>query len=106
VSCINFEDPSGGQVQLNFDTDPIPGTGATIKSSFDYRVTSPRNAVNGGTANVYWVSASGGTLIAEWNFIGGHDPSLTVKRFGVISHGKFTPIKVLPTLNPDAGITW
>ena len=106
VSCINFEEPSGGQSQFNFDTDPIPGTGAAIKSVFDYRVTSLKNVVNVGSANVYWVSASGGTLIGEWNFVGGHRPSLTTPHFGAISHGKFTPFKVPANLLNATAIAW
>jgi hypothetical protein len=73
---------------VDFDTYPLVTGG---QPTLNYRATIlPENKTSGLNASVLWVSPSADTLIVTW---GG--PGLTPatgSHFGVISHGKFTPL--------------
>ena len=103
VSCTNYAELKTGPSRwmASFDTDPLPpGAAAAIKPRFDYQVTSPLSQsgqplAGGADTSLLWVSPSGDTLIGVWHFIASRPPATGV-HFGVISHGKFTPL-MLPS---------
>jgi hypothetical protein len=104
ISCPNLKALSSPRYRIDFDTVPVPGTGTAITPRLDYRVTSPEQPLANGKApiigaasSILWVSASGSALIGEWSFVG-DSPPLTTPHFGVISQGKFTPLKVPASL--------
>jgi hypothetical protein len=91
LSCVTYVAPSATPGQLNFDTYPLtPG----LKGTLDYRVVIPPESRPGGSSfNILYVSPSAGTLIVNWG--NGGDLSPPKKGyFGVISHGKFTPLPI------------
>jgi hypothetical protein len=103
VTCTNYAElksaPTGWMA--SFVTDPLPPrTAADIRPRFNYRVTSPldqngKPLAGGADTSLQWVSPSGDTLIVQWHYIASRPPATGV-HFGVISPGKFTPLK-LPT---------
>jgi hypothetical protein len=115
VTCTNYDELKSGASRwmASFVTDPLPpGAGASIKPRFDYQVKSPldqngKPLAEGADTSLLWVSPSGDTLIAEWHYIGSRPPATGV-HVGVISHGKFTPLRLPPSLaNAQPGeIAW
>jgi hypothetical protein len=103
VSCTNYEETPTSR-EVNFDVDPLPaGTAAGIKPRFDYQVTMPlptkptilRTVGNDG---VLWVSPSGDTLIGAWSFGSSSPDDASAQHVGVISDGKFTPLRIPASL--------
>ena len=92
ISCLTWDMPAKTPGQVDFDTYSLVTGG---QPRLDYQATIlPENKSSGLNADVLWVSPSGDTLIVAW---GG--PSLTVatdSHFGVIKHGKFTPLPLQP----------
>ncbi len=92
ISCLTWDMPATTPGHVDFDTYPLlTGRPPTL----NYRATIlPENKTGGLDASVLWVSPSADTLIVTW---GG--PGLkpaTGSHFGVISHGKFTPLPLQP----------
>jgi hypothetical protein len=92
ISCLTWDMPATTPGHVDFDTYPLV-TGR--KPALNYRATIPPENKSGGlNASVLWVSPSADTLIVTW---GG--PGLKPaagSRFGVVSHGKFTPLPLQP----------
>ena len=92
ISCMTWDMPAKTPGHVDFDTYPLV-TGR--QPVLNYRATIlPENKTGGLNAGVLWVSPSADTLIVTW---GG--PGLkpaTGSHFGVISHGKFTPLPLQP----------
>ena len=88
ISCLTWDMPANTPGHVDFDTYPLVTGG---QPTLNYRATIlPENKTGGLNASVLWVSPSADTLIVTW---GG--PGLkpaTGSHFGVISHGKFTPL--------------
>ena len=105
VSCTNYAELKTGPSRwmASFDTDPLPpGAAAAIKPRFDYQVTSPlgqngKPLAGGADMSLLWASPSGDTLIGQWHYIASRPPATGV-HFGVISHGKFTPLRLPSSL--------
>jgi hypothetical protein len=92
ISCLTYDMPAKTPGHVDFDTYPlVPGRQPVL----NYRATIlPENKTGGLSASVLWASPSADTFIVAW---GG--PSLTPatdSHFGVISHGKFTPLPLQP----------
>jgi hypothetical protein len=92
ISCLTWDMPAKTPGHVDFDTYPLE-TGRP--PTLNYRATIlPENKTGGLDASVLWVSPSADTLIVTW---GG--PGLKPaagSHFGVISHGKFTPLPLEP----------
>jgi hypothetical protein len=92
ISCLTWDISATTPGHVDFDTYPLM-TGR--KPALNYRATIlPENESGGLNASVLWVSPSADTLIVTW---GG--PGLrpaTGSQFGVVSHGKFTPLPLQP----------
>jgi hypothetical protein len=92
ISCLTWDMPATTPGHVDFDSYPLV-TGR--KPTLNYRATIlPENKSGGLNASVLWVSPSADTLIVTW---GG--PGLkpaTGSQFGVVSHGKFTPLPLQP----------
>ena len=88
INCMTWDMPAETLGHVDFDTYPLV---AGRQPTLDYRGTIlPENQTGGLDANVLWVSPSADTLIVYWGGPG-LKPS-TGAHFGVISHGKFTPL--------------
>jgi len=88
VSCVTWVMPYASPGHVDFDTYPLV---AGRRPTLDYRGTIlPEKQTGGLDAGVLWVSPSADTLIVDWGGPG-LKPS-TGAHFGVISHGKFTPL--------------
>jgi hypothetical protein len=116
VNCTNYAELKTGPSRwmASFDTDPLPsGTAVGIKPRFDYKVTSPlgkngKPLAGGADASLLWASPSGDTLIGQWHYTDSRLPVTNSAHFGVISHGKFTPLRLpssLATAQPGQ-IAW
>ena len=88
---------------LSVLTDPLPpGTAVTAKARADYQVTiGAKKFVP--TAQILWISPSGGTVIGQWAVEEWPDVAKGAKRaapmelnVGAMSHGKFTPLRFPP----------
>ena len=92
ISCLTWDMPAKTPGHVDFDTYPLV---TDRQPTLNYRATIlPENKTGGLNASVLWVSPSADTLIVTW---GG--PGLkpaTGSHFGVISHGKFIPLPLLP----------
>jgi hypothetical protein len=92
ISCLTWDMPAKTPGHVDFDTYPlVPGRQPVL----NYRATIlPEDKTGGLDASVLWASPSADTFIVAW---GG--PGLkpaTDSHFGVISHGKFTPLPLQP----------
>ncbi len=88
ISCLTWDMPAKTPGHVDFDTYPLV-TGR--QPTLNYRAMIPPEDTTGGLdASVLWVSPSADTLIVAWGGPG-LKPS-TGAHFGVISHGKFTPL--------------
>jgi hypothetical protein len=92
ISCLTWDMPAKTPGHVDFDTYPL-ATGRP--PTLNYRATiPPENKTGGLNASVLWVSPSADTLIVTWGGPG-LEPA-TGSHFGVISHGKFTPLPLQP----------
>jgi hypothetical protein len=111
VSCTNYA-ITGISRQVIFDTDPLPaGTAAGLKPRSDYQVTMPVPAKPTilrtlGNAGVLWVSPSGDTLIGAWSFGSSTPDDASAQHVGVISDGKFTPLRIPASLVTSTDIAF
>jgi hypothetical protein len=88
VSCVTIVMTDAAPGHVDFDTYPLV---AGRQPTLDYRGTIlPEKQTGGFDGGVLWVSPSADTLIVDWGGPG-LKPS-TGAHFGVISHGKFTPL--------------
>jgi hypothetical protein len=88
ISCTTAVVPYATPGHVDFDTYPLV---AGPQPTLDYRGTIlPEKQTGGFDADVLWVSPSADTLIVAWGGPG-LKPS-NGSHFGVISHGKFTPL--------------
>ncbi len=105
ASCTNYDELKSGASRwmASFVTDPLPpGAAAAFQPRFDYQVTSPvdkngKPLAGGADTSLLWVNPSGDTLIAQWHYIAARPPATGV-HVGVISHGKFTPLRLPSSL--------
>jgi hypothetical protein len=112
VSCATVSQPGGTPPGGNkspldwavtFSTyDLAAGTTAARQGTIAYQVTrqEPGPAGSSGGGGLVWVSPSGGTLIGAWGIGAGTSASDVPLYVGVISKGKFTPLRL------PAGFTW
>ena len=87
---------------LSFHTYPLAAsTTATAQGTIDYQVTYTNKGRY--IPEVLWTSPSGGTIIgALFPYTGGPPPIASGLRIGVISHGKFTPLRIPASLAASA----
>jgi len=87
---------------LSFHTYPLTAsTTATAPGTIDYQVTYTNKGRY--IPEVLWTSPSGNTLIgALFPYAGGPPPVASGLRIGVISHGKFTPLRIPASLAASA----
>jgi hypothetical protein len=83
---------------LSFHTYPLTAsTTATAQGTIDYQVTYTNKGRY--IPEVVWTSPSGDTLIgALFPYVGGSPVAVYGPRIGVISHGKFTPLRLAASL--------
>jgi hypothetical protein len=83
---------------LSFHTYPLTAsTTATAQGTIDYQVTYTNKGLY--IPKVLWTSPSGGTMIgALFPYGGGSPVAVDGPRIGVISHGKFTPLRLSASL--------
>jgi hypothetical protein len=92
ISCLTWDMPATTPGHVDFDTYPLV-TGR--KPTLNYRATiPPENESSGLSASVLWVSPSADTLIVTWGGPGLRPAAGS--QFGVVSHGKFTPLPLQP----------
>jgi hypothetical protein len=87
-----------GQVDhMSFHTYPLAAsTTATTRGTIDYDVSYTGKGRY--SPEVLWTSASGGTLIGALFPVDGSSPAPYGPRIGVISQGKFTPLRLAASL--------
>lgn len=88
IACANFTPPFAPPGHVDFSTAPLAGVPDTVA----YQVEMPPGESTGEADYVLWVSPSGGTLLVAWKL--GTQPA----RFGVVSHGTFTPLPHAATI--------
>lgn len=104
LTCLTINMPQKSPGSLGFGTAPLTArTPASVKPTISYRAgIPPENKTGGVAASILWVSPSAGTLIVEWEPGGNLSPHK--QYFGVVSHGKFTPLRIPASLmNPTTG---
>jgi hypothetical protein len=107
ISCVTFTMPYATDGHLYFGTAPLTaGTPANVKPTVDYRATMPPEKKTGGiNVGIVWISPSAGTLIVQWIPGGTLSPGHHMY-FGVVSHGKFIPLRVPASLATSAGVAF
>lgn len=100
ISCTVEDSVPTNLSRISFHTDPLPAP-AVFKARVDYQVTVSKMFV--GPLAVLWMSPSNDTRIGVWDTSGGPTHARATLYIGVISHGKFTPLK-LPTSLHSTGI--
>jgi hypothetical protein len=96
---------------LSFLTYPLTtGTAVAGKARVDYQVTQmTKKGVS--TLQVLWISPSGDAIVGAWTTYakGTLEDAPNGLHIGVMSHGKFTPLRFPPGFDQEAGvatITW
>lgn len=103
ITCTTFTTTAGGADRIGFITQPLAaGVTAASPARLDYQVTWPPRLVSrlinpGGDAGVLWVSPSAGTLIVK-SVPGGNLSPPKDAYFGVVSDGKYTPLRIPESL--------
>jgi hypothetical protein len=88
---------SGSTDHVAFHTYPLAASTTATAPGTDYQVTYTGEGLY--IPQVLWTSASGGTIIgALFPYVGGSPVATNGLRIGVISDGKFTPLKVPESL--------
>ena len=88
ISCLTWVMPSASRGHVDFDTYPLV---AGRQPTLVYRATIlPEKQTGGLNAGVLWASPSGDALIVDWG--GPGLKSANGSHFGLVSHGKFTPL--------------
>ena len=95
MGCLAQSGP-GTDPDLNFLTYPLkPSTAAAAKGTLQYQITdAAKKRVD--ESYVLWISPSGSSLIGVWNLYvkgGAFVDSPNGTHVGVMSHGKFTPLR-------------
>jgi hypothetical protein len=110
ANATSFSCPTGinkpSAETFRFFSYPVAaGTTATVTSGLAYQVTLPKSQ-GIYLAEVLWTSPSSGTLIGGFFPFG---PSAAAvangPRIGVMSHGRFTPLRLPPGVNLTLGAT-
>jgi hypothetical protein len=104
ITCLTIAMPYATAGHIDFGTVPLtPGTPAGVKPRIDYQVTIPPEKQTGGIAvGILWVSPSADKLIIQWQPGGNLSPHK--QYLGVVSHGKFTPLRIPASLmTPTTG---
>jgi hypothetical protein len=104
ITCTTFATTATGVGRIDIITQPLAaGATAASQARLDYQVTWPSRLVNGklvnpgGDAGVLWASPSAGTLIVE-SVPGGNLSPPKDAYFGVVSNGKYTPLRIPKSL--------
>jgi hypothetical protein len=99
--------PGGGIVKTRYAWRLVWGTyetsaPKTARILYKFTAHATENAAWGSSASVQWVDGSGSTMIIAWSI------ASQVTHFGVISHGKLTPLPSPPgiTLGTPPEIAW
>jgi hypothetical protein len=108
--CLAVTGP-GTDPNLSFVTYPLT-TGATVakRARVDYQVAQmAKKGVS--TQQVLWISPSGDAIVGAWTIYakGTLEDAPNGLHIGVMSHGKFTPLRFPPGFDREAGvatITW
>lgn len=88
ISCLTWVMPSASPGHVDFNTYPLV---AGRQPALVYRATIlPEKQTGGLSAGVLWASPSGDALLADWGGPGLKPASGS--HFGVVSHGRFTPL--------------
>jgi hypothetical protein len=100
ISCLTWDMPANTPGHVDFDTYPLaPGRQPVL----NYRATIlPENKTGGLNASVVWASPSADTFIVAWG--GPGLKAATDSHFGVVSHGKFTPLPLQPNRTALLGL--
>jgi hypothetical protein len=100
ITCVTEDNLAHGVDRVRFLTVPFSaGTTPATQPALDYQTTWPHSV--GGNADVLWLSPSADTLIAETVTGGVFSPPGTV-HVGVVSHGKFTPLRLPKSLTASS----
>jgi hypothetical protein len=100
VTCVT----DYGSERLSFVTEPLAaGTTASTKPTVVYQATASQVIVGGWLeTNFLWVSPSADAFIVQWT-AGGSGLSLPNRAYsGVVSHGKFTPLRIPKSITLSA----
>jgi hypothetical protein len=81
---------------LTYPTSAAADRGGAPVVDYQLRVPAPTRPLSSGSP--LWADPSGTALLAEWSLGGTH--------FGVLSHGRFTPLPVPPAADPVTAIAW
>jgi hypothetical protein len=100
ITCVLGQPQSAGEI-LSFLTYPLtPSTNVAAAGRIDYEVALPKEK-GLYIPEVLWASPSGGTLIGALSpDLGSAAAVANGLHIGVISHGKFTPLRLPPDLLP------
>jgi hypothetical protein len=109
ITCVAEDELAHAVDRIRFLTEPFSaGTTPSAKERLDYQVTWPPTKVNGklenlgGSADVLWLSPSADTLIVD--SVAGLLSPLGPPHFGVVSHGKYTPLRLPASLDSPGGM--
>lgn len=105
ITCVALASLANAVDRVRFLAEPLTAAPtAASQASVDYQVTWPPQKLKngklsnpGGDADILWVSPSAGTLIVE-SVPGGNLSPPTAAYFGVVSHGKYTPLQMSKSL--------
>lgn len=105
ISCMTFAAQAHGVDVVDFLTQPLTaGATPASKAALDYRLTWPPHRLAdgklsnpGGVAGLLWISPSAGTLVVE-SVPGGNLSPPKSAYFGVVSHGRYTPLPLPKSL--------
>ena len=104
--CSAITGPVADQ-NLSFLTDPLAsGTAVTPKATIDYQI---KNMAKTGVSeqHILWISPSGDAVVGAWALAapGTYVDEPNGLHVGVMSHGKFTPLRFPPGFDQQAVIT-
>ena len=96
ITCVTDIGPGS----LSFDTEPLAtGTTGNDRPSVAYQAKGAQVEMGGWLETDFlWVSPSADAFIVQWVFGGSELVLPTNARSGVISHGKFTPLRISKSL--------
>jgi hypothetical protein len=100
ISCTVEDSLPPNLGRVSFHTDPLPAA-ATVQPRVNYQVVAAKMFV--GPLGILWINPSSDTFIGVWDTSGGPTHARATLYIGVISHGKFTPLK-LPTSLHSTGV--
>jgi hypothetical protein len=112
IRCVQVL-PAYGPKKINWDVRWVAfrvGAPGFYHVRSEVSVSAPPSPLMGLGVDTLWDSADGATMLVDW-FYGPHGPSQPHKyRFGVVSHGTFTPLETPPlsagSVSLPPGIAW